>query len=82
LSRHLLRHGLSEAGCILAGVGYNAARGNWDAAINVRIFRIEFAQNWKVLLDNWNIKCVQSPHFGFDLPFSVQHEQLPTRVHL
>lgn len=45
----------SEAGCIIAGLGYNATKGTWDAAINVRIRNIEFAQNWKILLDNWNI---------------------------
>ncbi|KZT20666.1 MBOAT-domain-containing protein [Neolentinus lepideus HHB14362 ss-1] len=51
---------LTEGASILTGYGFTGfdAFGNstWDGARNIRVRSIEFAPNFKVLLDSWNIK--------------------------
>lgn len=57
-----------QASCILSGLSYNglapvsgssstelSSRTRWDRCQNVDIFGVEFAQNWKELLDHWNM---------------------------
>jgi len=46
---------IAEAALILSGLGYNPQTGKYDAARNVRIRNIEFAPNFKILLDSWNM---------------------------
>ncbi|KAJ3301898.1 lysophospholipid acyltransferase [Blyttiomyces sp. JEL0837] len=54
---------LSEGACILSGFGYNGNDENgkprWDACINVKVWNIEFAENIREFLGNWNIKTAQ-----------------------
>lgn len=41
----------------LGFTGYNEeGRTLWDGAANVRVLNIEFAENFKMLLDSWNMK--------------------------
>jgi lysophospholipid acyltransferase len=44
----------------VTGLGYSGTTPTgstlWDGAANVNIWNIEFAPNFKVLLDSWNIK--------------------------
>jgi len=51
---------LAEGISILTGSGFTgfgpAGESRWEGAANVDIFRIEFAPNFKVLLDSWNMK--------------------------
>lgn len=51
---------LSEGACILTGLGFSGydAQGNsvWDDIANVNIPWVEFAPNFKILLDSWNIR--------------------------
>jgi len=51
---------LTEGASILTGLGFTGfnAQGvpQWDGAANVKVMQIEFAPNFKVLLDAWNVK--------------------------
>lgn len=60
---------LANAACILSGLSYNglapvtpgsrgsnvAPRTKWDRCQNVDVLGVELAQNWKELLDHWNM---------------------------
>ncbi|KZT60216.1 MBOAT-domain-containing protein [Calocera cornea HHB12733] len=50
---------LSEGAAILTGLGFNGygpdGRALWNRATNVNIWKVEFAPNFKILLDNWNV---------------------------
>lgn len=51
---------LTDGACILSGLGYNgvdSATGKtlWNRCRNIDIPKIEFANNWKELLDHWNM---------------------------
>ncbi|KAK0538807.1 Lysophospholipid acyltransferase [Tilletia horrida] len=49
---------LTNGACVLSGLAYNGVRPNgkerWDRCKNIDIVHIEFANNWKELLDHWN----------------------------
>ncbi|KAE8233826.1 hypothetical protein CF326_g1132 [Tilletia indica] len=49
---------LTNGACVLSGLAYNGVRPNgkerWDRCKNIDIIHIEFANNWKELLDHWN----------------------------
>ncbi|TFK56239.1 MBOAT-domain-containing protein [Heliocybe sulcata] len=51
---------LTEGASILTGYGFTGfdkyGNSTWDGARNVKIRSIEFAPNFKVLLDSWNMK--------------------------
>lgn len=51
---------LTEGAAILTGFGFSGydslGKTHWNGAANVNIIQIEFAPNFKVLLDNWNMK--------------------------
>ncbi|OCH95961.1 MBOAT-domain-containing protein [Obba rivulosa] len=51
---------LTEGASILTGLGFTgigpSGETRWDGAANVNVPLIEFAPNFKVLLDSWNIK--------------------------
>jgi lysophospholipid acyltransferase len=50
---------LTEGASILTGLGFTDVvngKPQWDGAANVKIGQIEFAENFKVLLDAWNMK--------------------------
>ncbi|KZP00104.1 MBOAT-domain-containing protein [Calocera viscosa TUFC12733] len=50
---------LAEGAAILTGLGFNGygpdGRAMWNRATNVNIWKVEFAPNFKILLDNWNV---------------------------
>lgn len=51
---------LAEGAIILTGMSYNgegdkAGVFRWDGCRNINILGVELAQNWKILLDNWNM---------------------------
>ncbi|GAK64886.1 endoplasmic reticulum protein [Moesziomyces antarcticus] len=49
---------LTDGACILSGLGYNGVqngRTRWNRCSNVDIPKIELANNWKELLDHWNM---------------------------
>ncbi|TNY20048.1 MBOAT, membrane-bound O-acyltransferase family-domain-containing protein [Rhodotorula diobovata] len=46
---------IAESAFIISGLGYNPQTKHYDASRNVRIRSIEFAPNFKVLLDSWNM---------------------------
>lgn len=51
---------VTNAACILSGLGYNGTdprtgRTRWNRCRNIDIPKIEFANNWKELLDHWNM---------------------------
>ncbi|BGP37287.1 Lysophospholipid acyltransferase [Rhodotorula kratochvilovae] len=46
---------LTETAFIISGLGYNPKTKHYDAGRNVRIRSIEFAPNFKILLDSWNM---------------------------
>lgn len=51
---------LTNGACIVSGMAYNgtAADGRkvrWDRCKNINVAGVEFANNWKELLDNWNM---------------------------
>ncbi|CBQ70814.1 conserved hypothetical protein [Sporisorium reilianum SRZ2] len=51
---------LTDGACILSGLGYNGVdaktgKTRWDRCRNIDIPKIEFANNWKELLDHWNM---------------------------
>lgn len=51
---------LTDGACILSGLGYNgvnprSGKTMWNRCRNVDIPKIEFANNWKELLDAWNM---------------------------
>ncbi|KAF8681605.1 membrane-bound acyltransferase family [Rhizoctonia solani] len=50
---------LTEGAAILSGLGFNGfdatGQPRWDKTANIDIKNIEFAPNFKVLLDSWNI---------------------------
>ncbi len=51
---------LTDGACILSGLGYNgvdpkSGKTRWDRCRNIDIPKIEFANNWKELLDAWNM---------------------------
>jgi lysophospholipid acyltransferase len=49
-----------QGASVLTGLGFTGlnAKGEpqWDGAANVKVMQIEFAPNFKVLLDAWNVK--------------------------
>ncbi|KAK0544074.1 Lysophospholipid acyltransferase [Tilletia horrida] len=49
---------LTNGACVLSGLAYNGVKPNgrekWDRCRNIDIVHIEFANNWKELLDAWN----------------------------
>ena len=51
---------LLQGASILTGLGFTGlnAKGEpqWDGAANVKVMQIEFAPNFKLLLDAWNVK--------------------------
>ena len=52
---------LTEGAIILCGLGFNGfdpttGRTRWNRCRNVDILRIETAENYKVLFDNWNMR--------------------------
>ena len=50
----------SQGASILTGLGFTGFNTNgepqWDGAANVKVMQIEFAPNFKVILDAWNVK--------------------------
>lgn len=51
---------LTDGACILSGLGYNgidpkSGETKWNRCRNIDIPKIEFANNWKELLDHWNM---------------------------
>lgn len=51
---------LTDGACILSGLGYNGVdpstgKTRWNRCRNIDIPKIEFANNWKELLDAWNM---------------------------
>ncbi|SCV72442.1 BQ2448_3979 [Microbotryum intermedium] len=46
---------IAESAFIISGLGYNPRTKHYDASRNVRIRSIEFAPNFKILLDSWNM---------------------------
>ncbi|PWZ03415.1 MBOAT-domain-containing protein [Testicularia cyperi] len=51
---------LTDGACILSGLGYNGVdattgRTRWNRCRNIDIPKIELANNWKELLDHWNM---------------------------
>ncbi|SPO22271.1 related to ALE1 - broad-specificity lysophospholipid acyltransferase [Ustilago trichophora] len=51
---------LTDGACILSGLGYNgidptSGQTRWNRCRNIDIPKIEFANNWKELLDHWNM---------------------------
>ena len=51
---------LTDGACILSGLGYNGidpktGKTQWNHCRNIDIPKIEFANNWKELLDHWNM---------------------------
>jgi lysophospholipid acyltransferase len=51
---------ISEGACILAGLGYNGVdpatgKVSWDRLQNINPMGVEFAQNTRAYLENWNI---------------------------
>ncbi|CAE7187411.1 unnamed protein product [Rhizoctonia solani] len=50
---------LTEGAAVLSGLGFNgfnaSGQPRWDKTANIDIKNIEFAPNFKVLLDSWNI---------------------------
>ncbi|SPC60598.1 related to ALE1 - broad-specificity lysophospholipid acyltransferase [Ustilago sp. UG-2017b] len=51
---------LTDGACILSGLGYNGidrktGQTKWNRCRNIDIPKIEFANNWKELLDHWNM---------------------------
>jgi lysophospholipid acyltransferase len=59
---------LRQGACVLSGLAYNglapaakgaasdeASRSRWDRCRNIDPVKIEFANNWKELLDAWNM---------------------------
>lgn len=60
---------LTNAACILSGLGFNGfvggikekqGRAKWNRCQNVYFMGIEFANNWKELLDSWNMNTSES----------------------
>jgi len=52
---------LTEAASVLIGIAYNGIdpktkQHRWDRARNVNILRVEFAQSFKEVADNWNMR--------------------------
>ncbi|KAF8816510.1 endoplasmic reticulum protein [Phlegmacium glaucopus] len=51
---------LTEGASILTGLGFTGFNAKdepqWDGAANVKVMQIEFAPNFKLLLDAWNVK--------------------------
>ncbi|KAF8351002.1 MBOAT, membrane-bound O-acyltransferase family-domain-containing protein [Amanita rubescens] len=51
---------LTEGASILTGLGFTGfgpkGESTWEGAANVKVMQIEFAPNFKVLLDSWNMK--------------------------
>jgi len=51
---------LTEGAAILTGLGFTGYSPNgktlWDGAANVKVLQIEFPENFKMLLDSWNMK--------------------------
>ncbi|KAF8632427.1 hypothetical protein AX17_004868 [Amanita inopinata Kibby_2008] len=51
---------LTEGASILTGLGFTGfgphGKSTWEGATNVKVGKIEFAPNFKVLLDSWNMK--------------------------
>jgi lysophospholipid acyltransferase len=51
---------LTEGASILTGLGFtgynSSGTPDWNGAANVDVWGFEFAENFKVLLDSWNIK--------------------------
>jgi lysophospholipid acyltransferase len=51
---------LTQGAAILTGLGFTGyneeGRTLWEGAANVRVLNIEFAENFKMLLDSWNMK--------------------------
>ncbi|KAF8875343.1 MBOAT, membrane-bound O-acyltransferase family-domain-containing protein [Gymnopilus junonius] len=51
---------LTEGASILTGLGFTGITPSgqplWDGAANVKVLTIEFPENFKVLLDSWNMK--------------------------
>ncbi|KEI42328.1 uncharacterized protein L969DRAFT_14532 [Mixia osmundae IAM 14324] len=45
----------AEAACIASGIAWNPRSGKYDGSRNVKIRSIEFAENFKILLDSWNM---------------------------
>jgi len=55
---------LTEGACILAGLGYKGVdpatgKVSWDRLQNINPWGVEFAQNTKGYLDNWNINTTK-----------------------
>ena len=51
---------LTDGACILSGLGFNGVdpktgKNKWNRCRNIDIPKIEFANNWKELLDHWNM---------------------------
>lgn len=49
-----------QGACVLSGLGYNGVDARtgktlWNRCQNVDFLNIEFANNWKELLDHWNM---------------------------
>lgn len=50
---------LTNGACIVSGLSYNGNRADgssrWDRCKNINVLGVEFANNWKELLDAWNM---------------------------
>lgn len=51
---------LTNGACIISGLSYNGIakdgqKSKWDRCKNINVSGVEFANNWKELLDNWNM---------------------------
>jgi len=55
-----LKYFFAKGAAIVTGLGFTgydaSGRSKWDGASNVDIFRIEYPNNFKGLVDAWNIK--------------------------
>ena len=51
---------LVQGAAIITGLGFTGyneeGKTLWDGAANIRVLNIEFAENFKMLLDSWNMK--------------------------
>ena len=51
---------LTQGAAIITGLGFTGyneeGRTLWDGAANIRVLNIEFAENFKMMIDSWNMK--------------------------
>lgn len=60
-----------QGAIILCGLGFNGydpvtGRTRWNRCRNVDVLRLETAENYKVLFDNWNMRTSSESRLSFD----------------